>query len=75
MKLAASLLGQAAGDCLAMKSEGFDVLKNPEPNFFILGAKSFGTNSSFLLRLGHEQIDRVFEAIGAAIAPAEASAS
>lgn len=61
--LAASLLAQGDIDCLAVKSGGADLLKNPEPNFYILGAKSFGANSSFLMRLGHEQIAQVFQLI------------
>lgn len=61
--LAASLLAQDAEDCLAVQSGGAQLLKNPEPNFYILGAKSFGTNSSFLLKLGHEQIVQVFTLI------------
>ena len=27
-------------------------LRHPEPNFFVLGAKSYGRNSNFLLRQG-----------------------
>jgi thioredoxin reductase len=38
-------------------------LKNPEPNFYILGAKSFGRDSRFLLRNGFEQIREVFALI------------
>jgi hypothetical protein len=63
MNLAASLLAQNTADCLAIQSGGADLLRNPEPDFYILGAKSFGTNSSFLLRLGHEQIAQVFTLI------------
>lgn len=63
MDLAASLLAQGDVDCLAVQSEGPNVLKNPEPGFFILGAKSFGSNSSFLIRLGHEQIAQAFTLI------------
>jgi hypothetical protein len=37
-----------------------DGLLNPEPNLFILGAKSFGTNSNFLLAVGHRQIRDTF---------------
>jgi len=36
-------------------------LRNPEPGFFILGAKSYGRNSNFLLRIGWQQVDDVFE--------------
>jgi len=62
MKLAAALLGsQGSADCLDQKSLGADTLLNPEPGFFILGAKSYGRNSSFLMRLGWEQVDEVFE--------------
>ena len=37
-----------------------DGLRQPEPNFYILGAKSYGTNSNFLMRTGHEQVRAVF---------------
>ena len=56
IKLAAKLLGETSPDCLAQTSHGCDVLKNPEPNFFILGSKSYGRNSNFLLRTGIEQV-------------------
>jgi len=61
MKLAASLLGSASDDCLAQESPGPEALENPEPGFFILGAKSYGRNSAFLMRSGWEQVDDVFE--------------
>jgi cation diffusion facilitator CzcD-associated flavoprotein CzcO len=38
-------------------------LRNPEPNFFILGAKSYGRGSTFLLRAGFEQVRQVFTLI------------
>ncbi len=65
MKLAAALLGAAGdsaggGDCLDQESQGADTLLNPEPGFFILGAKSYGRNASFLMRLGYQQVDEVF---------------
>lgn len=60
IKLAAKLLGETSSDCLAQATHGADVLKNPEPNFFILGSKSYGRNSNFLLRVGHQQIREVF---------------
>jgi hypothetical protein len=34
-------------------------MENPEPGFFILGAKSYGRNSQFLMRIGWEQVDDV----------------
>jgi thioredoxin reductase len=63
MKLAAAILGQAGGDCLKQVCPGADTLRNPEPNFFILGAKSYGRNSHFLLRIGFEQVREVFTLI------------
>jgi thioredoxin reductase len=63
MKLAASLLGRGEVDCLKQTSCGPETLRNPEPNFFILGAKSYGRNSLFLLRVGFEQIREVFTLI------------
>lgn len=63
MKLAAKLLGETSVDCLDQTSYGADVLRNPEPNFFILGAKSYGRNSSFLIQVGLQQIVDVFRLI------------
>ncbi|MGI8428722.1 MAG: FAD-dependent oxidoreductase [Solirubrobacteraceae bacterium] len=60
MKLAAALLGEDGGDCLAPVSHGPETLRNPEPGFFILGAKSYGRNPTFLLRVGWQQVDDVF---------------
>jgi cation diffusion facilitator CzcD-associated flavoprotein CzcO len=66
MKLAAALLGAGGGDCLAQESHGAAVLLNPEPNFFILGAKSYGRNTTFLMRVGWQQVDEVFALLAAA---------
>ena len=62
MKLAAALLGAAGGggDCLALGGFGPETLVNPEPRYFIVGAKSYGRNSAFLMRTGWEQVDDVF---------------
>jgi len=59
MKLAVSLITSGGADCLSQKSESSDVLMNPEPNFFILGGKSYGRNSKFLIKVGLEQIDQI----------------
>ena len=61
MKLAAKLLGETSADCLDQTYHGVDTLLNPEPRFFILGAKSYGRNSNFLMQVGFEQIDVVME--------------
>ncbi len=64
MKLAAALLSEdSSADCLTQSSKGPEVLKNPEPNFYILGMKSYGKNTNFLLRVGYEQIRDVFQLI------------
>ena len=63
MSLAATLLGDSGGDCLAQVSSGVDALRNPEPRFFVLGSKSYGRNNTFLLRVGWEQVDAVFAAL------------
>lgn len=63
MKLAAALQGQKGHDCLKLTGGGADNLRNPEPNFYILGAKSYGRYSNFLLRAGFEQVRDVFTLI------------
>jgi len=64
MKLAASLLASASdADCLTQTSQGVETLTNPEPDFFILGSKSYGSNSSFLMRVGWQQVDEVFDGL------------
>jgi hypothetical protein len=64
INLSAALLG-AGGDCLAQTTHGAETLVNPEPGFFILGSKSYGRTSTFLLRVGWEQIDEVFGLLAA----------
>jgi len=71
MKLSAALLAAAGGkaDCLDQQSHGVDALKNPEPGFFILGSKSYGLNSTFLMRVGYQQVDEVFGHLALTAAP------
>jgi hypothetical protein len=57
MRLAAALGG--GGDCLAEQASGPELLRNPEPDFFVLGSKSYGRRSDFLLRTGHRQVEEV----------------
>lgn len=70
MRLAAALLASTSKDCLTETSHGADTLVNPEPNFFILGEKSYGRNAIFLMRVGWEQVDDVFFLLGAVPATA-----
>lgn len=61
MKLAAALLAAGGGaDCLEQGSHGAETLVNPEPGFFLLGAKSYGRTNTFLMRVGWQQVDEVF---------------
>ncbi|HEX9943761.1 MAG TPA: FAD-dependent oxidoreductase [Thermoanaerobaculia bacterium] len=64
IKLSAALLGAGSSDCLAQTSHGAETLTNPEPNFFILGSKSYGRNNTFLMRVGWEQVGEVFGLLG-----------
>lgn len=61
MKLAAAMLaaGGAGGDCLAQSSPGAEVLRSPEPGYFVIGAKSYGRGSAFLLGIGYEQVEQI----------------
>lgn len=64
LKLAAALAGQASADCLNQAACGPQTLLTPEPNFYILGAKSYGRKSNFLLSTGLAQIRELFTILG-----------
>jgi thioredoxin reductase len=64
MKLAAALQGCSSGDCLDQTAHGPQSLTNPEPDFYILGAKSYGRDPNFLVAIGLQQIRDVFTIIG-----------
>ena len=61
MRLAASLLGETSDDCLDQASPGMNTLQSPEPDFYIVGSKSYGRDARFLIRIGIEQIDLVID--------------
>jgi hypothetical protein len=63
MKLAAALSGTRDQDCLKQFCHGPETLRSPEPNFYILGAKSYGRNSNFLWRVGFDQVREAFTLI------------
>ncbi len=63
MNLAAALSKHAGADCLQIPAQGAAALRNPEPNLYILGAKSYGRNSSFLLKTGFEQVRDLYTLI------------
>jgi thioredoxin reductase len=61
--VAAALAKQTGGDCLTIASHGPAALRTTEPNYYVLGAKSYGRNSHFLMRAGFEQVREVFTLI------------
>jgi thioredoxin reductase len=64
MKMASALLASdASSDCTADLDGGDEIYNNPEPNFYILGAKSYGRSTNFLIQKGHDQIKAVFKQI------------
>lgn len=69
MKLSASLMssagpgGDGPADCLDAPARGPDEITNPEPGFYILGEKSYGRNSTFLLRTGWQQVGQAMSLI------------
>jgi hypothetical protein len=64
MKLAARLLERSGGDCLDERACGPESLLHPEPDFYILGAKSYGRSPQFLLAVGLAQIRELFTVLG-----------
>ncbi|MBC8351402.1 MAG: NAD(P)-binding domain-containing protein [Planctomycetes bacterium] len=64
MKLAVALQGSSSGDCLTQTTHGPQSLVTPEPDFYILGAKSYGRNPNFLVSIGREQVRDLFTIIG-----------
>ncbi len=61
IKLAAHLLGETSSDCLQQSSGGAALLKNPEPDFYILGAASYGRDNRFLIQTGLKQMEELFD--------------
>jgi thioredoxin reductase len=73
MKLAAALDASGAADCLTTPAFGADVLENPEPDFYILGNKSYGRHSTFLLETGFKQVADVVSKLSAQLGAASAT--
>jgi thioredoxin reductase len=59
IKLAAALMGETSTDCLQQSPKVIDMLRNPEPRFFILGAKSYGRDARYLMQIGVQQAAEV----------------
>jgi thioredoxin reductase len=45
--------------CGTVPLHGFEELRHPEPDFFVVGMKSYGRAPTFLLRTGYEQVRSV----------------
>ena len=60
IQLAATLLA-GSSDCLAQPETNIEVLRNPEPNFYIVGNKSYGSQNTFLLTHGLIQVRQVVD--------------
>jgi thioredoxin reductase len=50
------VLDLARGACAAVPAHGEAELRHVEPDFYIVGMRSFGRASSFLMRAGYEQV-------------------
>jgi cation diffusion facilitator CzcD-associated flavoprotein CzcO len=68
MKLAAALDQAGASDCLDVPAFGAELLANPEPDFYILGHKSYGRSPHFLLETGYRQAADVVEKLATDLA-------
>jgi hypothetical protein len=64
MKLAAPFLQCPSAASLNQGDRTADALLTPEPDFYVLGAKSYGRNSHFLFSEGLRQIRDLFSIIG-----------
>ncbi len=58
-----TLLRPSGQDSFPTAGDGPALLKTTEPGFYLLGAKSLGRSSQFLLRTGFEQVRDVFTLI------------
>jgi len=59
----APLIDPNIHSCGTVRPHGAEELKHPEPNFFIIGMKSYGRAPTFLLLTGYEQARSVVAAI------------
>jgi hypothetical protein len=66
MKLAGALGAAGTSDCAQVPAFDAATLATPEPGFYILGAKSYGRSSAFLLETGYKQVGAVVAALAAA---------
>ena len=60
----APLIDPNVHSCGTVPPHGAEELKHPEPNFFIVGMKSYGRAPTFLTLTGYEQVRSVVAALG-----------
>jgi hypothetical protein len=63
LALAVKLLSSSNTDCLKQTSHGGNSMLTTEENFFIVGNKSYGKQTNFLMKIGFEQVNEVFQLI------------
>lgn len=49
--------------CGSVPSHGVDVLSHPDPDVFVVGMKSYGRSTSFLMATGYEQVRSIAAAL------------
>jgi hypothetical protein len=59
----APLIDPNIHSCGTVPPHGVDELQQPEPNFYIVGMKSYGRAPTFLLMTGYEQVRSVVAAL------------
>jgi len=63
LALAVKLLSSSHADCLKQTSHGSNSMLTTEKNFFIVGIKSYGKQTNFLMKIGFEQVSEIFQLI------------
>ncbi|XSG76429.1 NAD(P)-binding domain-containing protein [Herpetosiphon llansteffanensis] len=62
-RILAPLIDPNEHSCGTVGPHGAEELRHPEPNFYIVGMKSYGRAPTFLMRTGYEQVRSVVAAI------------
>ncbi len=56
MQALAPLIDPNEHSCGTVRAHGEETLRQPEKNFYIVGAKSYGRAPTFLMATGYEQV-------------------
>ena len=62
-RVLAPLIDPNEHSCGTVRPHGAEELQQPEPNFYIVGMKSYGRAPTFLMRTGYEQVRSVVAAL------------